>query len=222
MAASKLTQLLGQGALKALANLGGTKPLAWALVFVLIAVVNTVIDQISDAVRSRVAGVDVLAPAVRGGGVGRLYWFAHKVKLEPRAEEEEARPVKVLILFLSQPGKLEDYADIEGTLGSPELGDRLGRLQWRMPIAAVAHHIGRLERLVVIGSPGEKGTNRLVGDFKKLLDRLLPPGKRLSIESSGIFLGRDDTGVDFENPQQLIEELGAIYRRLEDQRIRDV
>ena len=154
----QLTRILGDGALKVLKHLGGAHFAAWLLAIALLVVLNTFIDQVSEWARHHLSGwVMNLTPAgFLVAVLAILYWLSRWARhsLQPRVEiDDDPLPVKALILFLSSPGDLPKYAQINGKLGRPELNaafEPFGKaLSWRMPIAAIAHHVHRLERLIV-------------------------------------------------------------------------
>src|SRR5579872_5771436 len=199
MRASRLGNLFGQGALKALANLGGgTTPATWAIVFIVLAILATVEDQISEFSRTHLKGYPwVFVPVlVLVAVLASFRGIARKAsrELKPRAEiEEKPHPVKALILFLSATPDRSAYERITSRLDNKELGVQLGKLAWRMPIAAIAHHAARLERVIALVSPGENGSSKDFASFKELITRLLPPNFFFAIETSGEFLrGRED------------------------------
>ncbi len=226
MPTSKMADWFGGSALKALSHLGGTKWQTWFVVFVFLSILTTATDQISELARSSLVGAWMLVPfgvlAVVSGLLYRVSRSAAR-QLVPRADVENSpRPVKVLILFLSPPGNLDDYKKISGKLDDPTLGRKFGTLRWRMPIAAIQHHISRLERVIVMASSGNCGTFGHVKAFEGLVAALLPRGHTLRIETSGEYLGLQAyKGVDFEDPKELIDELGRIYAKLRDDRVKE-
>jgi len=142
-----------------------------------------------------------------------------RLKVEPRRSPQTCRG---LIVFLSRAK--EDVLRAEQLLKTPEqvgtVRDRAGRerfLQgWRMLWEAIAHHLDRLEYLIVIASSGAGGTK---GDFKIFRDlaALYCRRPRLKIvalhdldEAKSEFVD----GVDFEEAEKLLRALDICYANM--------
>jgi len=110
---------------------------------------------------------------------GFYRWARRARERYPFTVDIDNQPAKVraLVLFLSFPGKDEmckRYADLQGDLHDPQTLRSLGKASWRMPLEAIRYHLPKLERVVLIGSPGPGGTRAQIDTFRKLLDRLAP------------------------------------------------
>lgn len=142
-----------------------------------------------------------------------------RLKVEPRRSPQTCRG---LIVFLSRAK--EDALRAEQLVKTPELvgsvRDRAGRerfLQgWRMLWEALAHHLDRLEYLIVIASSGPTGTKN---DFKtfRTFATLYCHQPRLEIvglhdleEAKPEF----EAGVDFEEAEKLLRALDICYAKM--------
>ena len=139
---------------------------------------------------------------------------------------------KVLVLFLSLP---RDLTVISGWIADPrfqggilkkEVRDAMGGESWRMPVEAIAHHIGELQNVVLIGSSDRgkvRGTAVLATTFRELLKHLTEgQPKRIEVVSAFELTGADEfeTGVDFEDAPALAAVLAAIQRTLANAKYR--
>jgi len=152
------------------------------------------------------------------------------------AEHVYPRPVKVLVMFLSTKGRGKDDALIEKLIkgGGSVTDDKLRasfQESWRMPLEAIAHHIKRLEKVIVIPS---QESEQQVEQFKSLvrsLTREQATGSGTAIEVLSladlsdlrVYLDPEDTKgwdslayVDFENAQAQNTILNAVLDCLMD------
>lgn len=153
---------------------------------------------------------------------------------ELTAKDHPDRSCRALILFLSPPvaaGKTgPDFGAFEGRLDEPACLEQFGKdSPWRMPFQAVAEQLSheRLEKVILIpsadgvdrlGEADQSGTHRDVPRFRELLDRLLPPGVRLPVETPAeLGMAKTGQGVDFTAADQLSEVAEECYRRLAEQ-----
>jgi len=139
-------------------------------------------------------------------------------------QDDNPPTCKVLILFLSPVGGDRTTAEnitrgaIPATIENP--GDRQSfKASWRMPLEAIAHHMTRLEKVIVVpsaDSPGKTdGTYRdldlFVGTVKKMCGDNGP--ELLSPKDLGL---NSEHGVDFETAEALVSVLESIYARLRE------
>jgi len=156
-----------------------------------------------------------------------LFWVGvrrARSRVAPKVVDQTAdiQPCKVLLLFLSPPGKDEpnlpallNDAYIKGRISDRAVRERL-QASWRMPLEAVAAHVRRLRKVVVIPSSGRSGTAGKAPLFRDLLLHLLPNQESVEILDVTAWLGAPwDKGVDFEDLKALVNVLIAIESRLE-------
>jgi hypothetical protein len=128
---------------------------------------------------------------------------------------------KVLVLFLSPPGKdepdlptLVSDLSVKGRISDRSVRDRL-QGSWRMPLEAIAAHLSRLEKLVIISSSGPNGTANKVQVFRDLIKHMLPSPEGVEILDITSWLGEPwEKGVNFEDLKSLVEVLVTMEMRL--------
>jgi len=139
-------------------------------------------------------------------------------------QDDNPPTCKVLILFLSPVGRdLTTAKQIASganpaTITNPQDRQRFEG-SWRMPLEAIAHHIKRLEKVIVVpsaDSPGKTdGTYRdldlFVSTVKKMCGDNGP--ELLSPKDLGL---NSEHGVDFETAEALVSVLESIYARLRE------
>ena len=155
-----------------------------------------------------------------------LFWVGvrrARSRVAPKVVDQTAniQQCKVLVLFLSPPGK--DEPNLPTLLGDLSLKGRLAdrsvrallQASWRMPLEAVAAHVPHLEKVIVIPSSGKNGTAPKAPLFRDLLAHLLPDGRPVNILDVTSWLGPPwDKGVDFEDLKALVDILSAVDSRL--------
>ncbi len=142
-----------------------------------------------------------------GLSCGILTWMYWRLKRQISLYDIEVHsqtpaPVKYLLLFLSPMGPDE----ISEVMQDPH---KIVGKRWEMPYLAIRHHLsnpGRLERLFVITSSGEKGTTGLFPSFQKFVKQVFPGGK-FEIEE----LPRG--GIDFEDIEGVFKLIEDFYKR---------
>lgn len=137
---------------------------------------------------------------------------------------------KSLILFLSPPGTDKEWLqqartnEHEGQIQEEKLRQKIQK-SWRMPIEAVAYHLDRLEKIVVLSSsdsPGSTdGTFRDFALFRDVVQWITRSKKSLQIVGLRELGLPEDQGVDFENAQALVDALNKAFSWLHAQGLKD-
>lgn len=138
-------------------------------------------------------------------------------------------PCQVLILFLSPPGKDEQWLQqpLKDEMDDISNGSTRKRFEgsWRMPVEAVAYHLTRLERIVVLPSSDSPdkmdGTFRYFSLFAETMKQLTQTKKSIQIIGLHEIDSRWDKGVDYEVAQALVDALHQTSRWLHDQGVKD-
>jgi hypothetical protein len=115
-------------------------------------------------------------------------------------EDDQPRRVRGLVLYLSvmRPEDCQVLRDAcRDGLDLAAFRERFPRVNWRMPVEAIAYHAERLEELVVIPSAGETGSAAQMDLFRALLDRLFPAA-RFECRAIDLIPGNHPAGLDFE------------------------
>ncbi|MGB9618949.1 MAG: hypothetical protein ACPL7K_00895 [Armatimonadota bacterium] len=139
-------------------------------------------------------------------------------------QDDKPATCKVLILFLSPVGKdiqiANDIAERKLRADIHQLADRqLFNGSWRMPLEAIAYHLNRLEKVIVVpsaDSPGKTdGTFRELDLFRRTVAAMCAnPPEVISAHE----LGADgENGVDFETAAALVGVLERVYDSLRQQ-----
>lgn len=135
--------------------------------------------------------------------------------------DEEPKKCAALILFLS-PNK-DNLGPIQGDIAEPRLRERFTG-PWRMPVEAVAYHVGKLRHVIVIpsgDSPGkEDGTYRIAHQFEDLIVRLAA-GSRLEVVQVGQINPAWAEGVPFEKANDWLSAVRAAFDWLHQRGLRD-
>ena len=163
---------------------------------------------------------------------GAMFWlFARRARdrvMLSVVQTTDVQKCEVLVLLLSPPGKDEQefhswLADgsIRGRISDVEVRKRF-TASWRKPMEAVAAHLPRLKRVIVLGSSdsrgAENGTYHKFPLFREVLKHLLPRPEHVEISdlSSPAFGERWATGVNFEDLQALVAALQDVLKHLEN------
>lgn len=149
--------------------------------------------------------------------LGRARRWRERLRFRVVAERPP-RPAKVLVLFLSafpphqRDAILAAYEGVQGALSDFEVRQQVEKA-WRMPIEALASHQETLSQLVVVTSPGEDGSHRLLSRFFGLLGRLWP-GHGLMLRTVEEFVPEFDKGIDFFDLERQVQVVDSIVRQL--------
>ena len=153
----------------------------------------------------------VIAVAAFVAVLARLSWLARgaRKRYRPRVGRED-RPAqtKGLILFLSNLWTV-DQARLANKLhaldGIGAFRELEGKLNWRMPLEAIAYHLPRLSHVVVICSRGEgEGEQRTPGSaeqlqlFREVCNQVFP-GAELVLHDAAALDSRFGGGLSFED-----------------------
>lgn len=157
-----------------------------------------------------------------------LRWVVAGLKLRVIQDDKPAQ-YKVLIMFLSPVFSDRDtalaIADGRQSGSIRNVADRaLFQVSWRMPLEAIAYHLGRLEKLIVLpsaDSPGKQnGTHRdlqlFFGTIRQMCGADCP--ELLDVKTLGL---ADGPEVDFEKAEALVSALEGIYRWLRENKVSD-
>ncbi len=155
--------------------------------------------------------------------LGRARGWRERLRFRVVAERPP-RPAKAMILFLStfrpdlRDATLASYEKVEGALADPEVRQQIEQA-WRMPIEALANHQDSLIQLVLVTSPGEDGSHRLLPQFLGLLGRLWPE-HGLIIQTVDEFFPELDKGVDFLDLERQVQVVDTMLRTLVEDGLR--
>jgi hypothetical protein len=138
-----------------------------------------------------------------------LMYRARKVKEGWRlqvVEDDQPRRVRGLILFLSALSAEECErlrARSREGFDLAAFRESFGRLNWRMPVEAVAYHARQLNHVIVIPSASASGSAGQMALFRELLADLFPEAR---FECLGIdqIPGDHPAGLDFERTPELL------------------
>lgn len=147
--------------------------------------------------------------------------------------DTEPYPVHGLILYLSNL-RSGQAKRIEEAIAEPidlvEFRDRVGDLNWRMPVEAIAFHQSRLRHVVAVCSadepsaddskPPTQGSAAQFQLFERLMDRLMPD-HRFMLKSAADVAGeetqRHPHGIDFEKADVVADVTNDAFRYLRQQ-----
>lgn len=169
-----------------------------------------------------------------------LYWSARKALARINlviVQDENPQKCKALVLFLSPPGKDVGWLTQdprEETRGSILQEDARKKFEgsWRMPMEAVAYHLERLKKIVILPSSDspqklgmssqEDGTFRNLDLFKRTVLWFVGDKKPgLQLVGLSELNSQWNAGVDFENAQALVDVLEQAFDWLHNQQITD-
>jgi hypothetical protein len=157
-----------------------------------------------------------------------LFFLVHQAvnALPPaRIVVEYPREHRALILFLSPPQDLSSIESIQGSLHDPAVLAAFKNSHWRMPMTAIAHHLKKLERVVVIASAdtsenSKTGTIHFYQTFREMAVRLA--GKStLSVVGTADIDPECKAGVDFEDTEALLNVIERVFVWLRKEKIED-
>lgn len=144
-----------------------------------------------------------------------LYWQLGRrlPELTVDIEQDDNPPQsRALIMFLSPIGEDRTWLTAQETRGvitETSYRERFKK-SWRMPVEAIAYHLGRLDKIVIIPSidaPGKNdGTHHDAELFKTTIRSALPADKRLAIEIV--------EPADFEGAKELADRLHEVFTQL--------
>lgn len=140
-------------------------------------------------------------------------------RYRPRVACEPDPPkAKALILYLSTLRDPAQRKQTDAITGIDDFRTRLGGTAWRMPIEAIAHHLPRLQRVIIISSSGKHGSHCQYQQFKQLCGRLFSDGPRIDdlaeLDSSWT------AGIDFNDVERLTAATDDAHRLLEQSGLR--
>jgi len=229
-------QRIGQGAIALLRTLGGLNP--WTIV--LAAIVILLSGAAGDALQDLYTvlgwdGPDSRLPKASFLAVSLLALLLFLLLRQARAQagritpeivvDNNPAPVRALIVVLSAatPAKGRCFEDLDGVSGTLDQPATRGAVEdicrnWRMPLEAIAHHMQRLEVVVLVTTSGKEGSHRQLETFTGLAQRLLPANRQgqLRFPSVGSFLndGRFRDGVDVTNASEVFDAIGDAHEQL--------
>lgn len=155
--------------------------------------------------------------------VGCWYYarkHSQRVKTNVKEKTDPGR-VNALILFLSPPGTqdttlIESLIQEGGRIADKSLLNQF-KGSWRMPLEAIAHHLYRLEKVIVITT---EGTHKYFETFKTLVLALTTDKPtdhpRLDIQSPQDFDISMDHPLSSESFKELNDAVNAIYNQLQE------
>lgn len=203
-----------------------------SLIILFLVSLNLSSNSIYDILRGQFHCSQLLILVFSGLLVIRIFRLAKEVTARVNLDIEQTdtpQLCKALILFLSPPGADEQWLrqalkdEPAGEIRDEKLRQRIQK-SWRMPIEAVAYHLDRLERIVVLpsgDSPGSAdGTFRYLGLFRDVVQWIIGTKKPLQLASLRE-LNLPEEGVDFENAQALMDTLNKAFSWLYGQGLKD-
>ena len=135
-------------------------------------------------------------------------------RYRPRiASDPQPAAVKALVLYLSAlPSPLADN-DLTPPTNLQQFRERQGDTSWRMPVEAIAHHLPRLQRVVLISSSGKHGSHAQGARFKQLCNQLF--GNALQVDDIAALDNSWSGGIDFNDVERLTHATDDAHRLLE-------
>lgn len=144
----------------------------------------------------------------------KLKGIALSKKIE--VDKQPAATAKVLILFLSSlRAKKDDTNKAYQTKNSIE--ELMGFFNtsfnpWEMSFKAINHHLPRLEKIIVLTSKGELGSDNDYELFEQMLNKFYLNSKFKIVPQNGI---------DFEDVKEVFEKIDGIYDELKKEKIKE-
>ena len=149
-------------------------------------------------------------------------------RYRPRVgKDEQPAQARGLILFLSslivdeskqldQPKALREK--LKQLDGIEAFRAHFGRLNWRMPLEAIAYHLPRLDHVIVICSQGELGSAKQLPLFRELCGRVFA-AERFHLKDAGELDSRFGHGLSFEDVDTVSRATDHAFQWLLDQGI---
>ena len=159
----------------------------------------------------------VFAFACFAGASLWLYHWRRDFEMVRSLSQSPSSPHRSLVVLVSTPNPPPDEAQ-DGSLRlrppdereislTGKLDDDIDRVlsgirwNWQQLLRGVRPHVGTLERVCLVGSPGKRGSSRYLRLCEKMLRRYLPAGTTIT---------RHSPEVDFEDFNGLVRELRGI------------
>ena len=163
-----------------------------------------------------------------------LMFYIRKARIDVSVDvKTDTNPpqIQALILILSPPrGDDELLTSCQGEYLEKN-GELLERFNgWRMPMGAIAHHLGRLKRIIVVPSADRNGINLVTQEmelipgtwssfenFKKLVT-MITSRYDIMVQSVGELDPDFEKGIDFESIDVLVSAIDGIYKTLKQEK----
>jgi hypothetical protein len=157
--------------------------------------------------------------------ISLILWHAWKATHDVHFDLRQipAPKVKALIFYLSLPTReqIDAVALIEGDLADRTFRERFGKNPLRIALEAIAHHLPKLETVVLLDSkeqdarsPGQGGSYELRAEFVSLLRRWGLP-ESVTLRYAEEFDPEKKSGIDFLIMQEVFEVTRKAYATLE-------
>jgi hypothetical protein len=164
----------------------------------------------------RLAAVGLMAAIV-----GVLSWLAGKAEghFRPKVRADDTPDqAEGLVLYLSAlrvPDQQQIQAASPGLDGLDGFRRDFGKLSWRMPLEAIAYHLPRLRRVLVISSAHADGSRNQFPLFEELVTRFFPEAD-LTVTDVAELDTRYGSGLDFSDVEQVAAATDDAYVHLRE------
>jgi hypothetical protein len=169
----------------------------------------------------------VIAVILFGATLARLAWLAAGARRRYRAlvtKDDRPAQAKGLVLFLSSlrvnhTRGIDESSALQEKMpqidGIDAFRAAFPMLNWRMPLEAIAYHLPRLERVIVICSSGADGSARQFPLFRELCGRVFPQATLRPMDAAELDT-RFNGGVAFEDVDAVSRATDTAYQWLLD------